>query len=250
MQNNLLTWTTIFLVGIIILNTIIILQLRKLKKEVDKQNFPDERYWELKLRIHALITTVIIVGAAIVFLGWNIRSQISSELKTEVLVDTRDDIRDAMGSADSLGNVLDSLKEKVKSFSSSYLEINSESIRAQGLLSDLNNEVDKLDDEVQKRISDIKTLLKIYVVPDIRWKKNQEASKRFYFKDMKPVNSSSLPLFSKPPSILILGNYKVGAVITDLTREYVELLLVSTTTATKSDEIKDHYSLTFWVVEL
>lgn len=246
MQNNLLTWAVIFLGGIIVLNVIIILQLIKLKKDVNIQNFPDERYWELKLKLHVLIITVTLVGSAIVFLGWNIKSQISMELKTEILEDTREEINTTKNSADSLRIHLNSLKDKINSFASSYSKINTQSEKTKYLLSDLNTKTQELEAEVQRRISDIKTLLKIYVVPDIRINLKDRKIK-LYFKDMNPVNSSALPIFTKPPAVLTVGDYKAGIVITDLTKEYIELDCVRITYYNNKEP--EYVSLSLWFVE-
>jgi len=85
MQGTLLIFFVFVGVGIIVTNISIIVTLRNLKKKAENNKvLSDERYIELKLKLHYILTTLFGVGFLITFMGWNIKSEIASELKSEV----------------------------------------------------------------------------------------------------------------------------------------------------------------------
>ena len=67
-------------------------------------------YFDLKLRLHSLQITVIFATFLVVFLGWNIKSQIIKSIRTDISANIQPNISLIKSNVDSLKNDYDSLR--------------------------------------------------------------------------------------------------------------------------------------------
>lgn len=245
MHINLLTCLIVISVGILLLNILILTTLQKLKKTSKETNLSyDKNYLDLNLKFQLLLTTLIMAGVTITFLGWNVKSQISQELKKEILSDIKIKI-------DTINSETDTLKTRINETNDVYSVYKKKlnSIEEKYVAADKNYKL--LNDETNKRISNIKTLLSIYVVADIPVKINDMSKPiRFVYSKMKPLNSQNLPEFKKPPLINIQPS--AGALafsITNITKDFIEIVPTMITMKNLDSNEMVETKLTFWLVE-
>ncbi len=242
MQENILTVAVIVLVCVLISEGIVIFQLFKLKKSLNDKNYPNERYFDLKLRIHSLQLTLIVVTSVIIFLGWNIKSQIISSIKTDINKQIQPDISMVKAKTDSIKSDYTTLNKELANKVTEINKLNKKYVS-------LSNGFNKINNIMLKKLEHLKTLLNIYVVPNLEldtlnFKPNNYDTK-FYFKNLKPINASKLPIFKSQPIVNIQTHWGLGLKIVELTNNYIVVAPVTEILFTGRIELK---TFTLWII--
>jgi predicted nuclease of restriction endonuclease-like RecB superfamily len=163
-----------------------------------------------------MVLTLIIVSVLIAFMGWDIRSQIVSEVTRDVSTDI-----------ENFSVQIDSSLKLINAKTASFLR-----------------ETEQFQKTLSERYTNIETLLGIYVVPDI---KIMGDNQRLYFKDLHPINAEKLPIFRKPPIVDVQQSGLVRDVlIIQHTKDYIELSLSSVGENVTSEK---PLFVTLWIVE-
>ena len=219
----------------------LIYYLRKFKKGAKKKSeIQDEKYLSLNIRIQTIVTTMFVAGVALAVLGWNIKTQIVSDVIDSVTAEAQIHL-------DKIGKGATEISDKIQDQVSTYDtlqrhigKLRKSQIESMKMLTDFNS-------ELQNKSKDIETLLNIYLVTDVPVKadpmKDANEKMRFYYKNLKPINAKKLPLFKSAPIVLIHpASGGVDISIWKNTNKYFELQHPMYVTKT---DIK----LTFWIVE-
>jgi len=213
MQWTLLTIVAILGSVIIIVEIIALSNLYKISKRgKDNKVIQDKRYLELNLKFQYLQTLIVVGGISLVFLGWNVKSQVAEELKFDIRLIKEEQI--------------DSINRKIEDVNKSIVQLENRRDIIQKEIETLTSENEqlkkkhtKLNDEIGKRTADIETLLRIYIVSDIPYKvKNLDT---LYYKNLpRPINAKKLPDFRKPPVINIQSTSDIHVSIDTTTTDY------------------------------
>ncbi len=235
MQNNLLTISIILLVSIFIANILILIYMFKQARIKNNHNSDlNANYLDLNFKFQLVITTLWVVGVAITTLGWNVKTQIVGELKSEILSDVKDDLGNLKGQAELLNLSYKESSNAINNIQNNLYNLENSTMQLIG-------KYDKLDNLLSERMMNIETILKIYIVPDIKLV-NEDSTSHYDYKNLKPINSSNLPKFKKPPIVMIQTT--AGALTFDIeknTEEYIEI---------RPNMIHgEELYLTFWIVE-
>ena len=235
MQRNLLTFVSFLAVGIIILEIIVIICLHRISERgKDNKIIQDKHYLELNLKFQYLKTFLIFASVVIIFLGWNVKSQVAEELKFDIGSIAKEQI-------DSINRKTEAVNKSISQLENRKNEIQKEIETLTYKNEQLKEKHNKLNDELNKRISDIETLLRIYIVSDIPYKVKDLDT--IYYKNMpKPINAKRLPDFKKPPIINIQTTSDFQVSIDTSTIDY---------TVIKSGAIgsEEEGLLTLWIVD-
>jgi hypothetical protein len=220
MLESIITIVLVLFIGVLLADFISIYLLRKVFKKNHSSSMSEE-YYQLRLQIKTLQIGLIIAGVAVALYGWNIRSTLSSELKSEVLSSIN---------LDSLKVFIDSTYSKVYT-------------KRKNLELELVNITDVFKTIEDKSKYASKTFP--YLITDIFIDLEQK-SKKLFFNSLKPLNTSKLPVFSKPPFVLISGENQLSVTIGELTKDYVEIVC-SGGLLLEQTPVKGRVSL--WIVE-
>ncbi len=233
MKENLLIILIILWFGIFLSDLLVIYQLWKIKRKAKENTNDNERYFDLKLRIHSLQLTIVFATFLIFFLGWNVKNQIIRSIKDDISVQI-----------DSLKLSANKLKSKYDDLDSSFSNKVEEVKELAAEFNALKRNYKQLNSTLQRKLENIKTILNIYLVPNIKLDSTKEV-KRFYFNKMKPLNADRLPKFIRPPYVIIQTNSGIGLRTEKITKEYIEL---SGTEVIVSSQFKKHNKVTLWIV--
>jgi len=218
--------------GIRCLNKKHYLKVTKIDKN-DKQ-YSFDKYSELSDRIQWIQTTIIMVGVVITILGWNIKSNIVSEIKKETIGELLNRIQDITTS-------IDSLSEEKNILLTSYENIKVQNNKIIKEISHLNKIYEPVNNKIENIIGKSNTIIQAYIVKDIKNISKQGKLSRLYFKDMQPINAEQLPVFKSAPIVGIFINCGWDIEITNITSEYIEVDFWSSP-STKPDFM-------FWILE-
>lgn len=250
MQQSILIIATIFLVGLVVLNIWTIISLRSLKQSQKPYvNISDERYFDLKYRLQLLITTVVIVGVAITFLGWNIRSQIISETKSEVLSEVKNDIiKMTRDSIQTLTKDLSKLKSTATTVSEDQKDLMRGALQISSEYKLLTLQQKNLSEEVKQKLAGINTLLNVYITDAKIDTSALAKTSRIYFKNLKPINAD-LPKFAQPPIVNVISNSGTYIRINKTTAEFFDYSIAGNSPLWNDPIKRTNDLVTLWIVD-
>lgn len=235
MQRDLLTIVSYLVSGLIILEIVVIFYLhRLLRRGKDSKVIRDEHYLELNLKFQYLKTLIVLGGVIIVFLGWNVKSEVADEVKFDIKTIADKQIENINRKTNSLNKSITQLENRRNKIQKEIKILISKN-------ESLKEKHKKLNAELTKRISDIETLLRIYIVTDIPFKLKMEPD-TLYYRDLKPINAARLPDFKKPPVINIQRTSDIAVWVSERTTDFVVVNYGPASTAEKG-------TLTFWIVD-
>jgi hypothetical protein len=240
MKTTIEIFLMLFTFGILITNIFIIFSLRKIIKDFRSSTTAlfDEKYYDLKLRIHVLIVTIIIAGFAISFIGWNIQENIIKTVSNDILNQVSNDV----------GRIKELAKQtelKVASIDSASKNQSQKITLLSSTATELNTSYNNLDALVKSKIQNLKTLISIYIVTGIQLNIYSKPLK-LYFKDMKPINASRLPLFKQKPIINIQSDNGLGIDVDQITTEYI---IISPSHGNVTEDTPVNGNITIWFIE-
>ena len=239
MQENILTVILIIAIGILISTIYSTFCLRKLKRKSSAYSGKfDDRYLDLNLKFQLILSTIIMASIVIAAFGWNVKSQIVSELRNEVRETIKYDL-------DSLENSLDRFEKDINEFDQIQNKQTKELNRIAKETETARDTLASLGSEVEARLTKLRTLLSIYVVADLPatydWSSESDSTYlRYYFSEMNPINATKLPIFKKPPIVNVQSLNLLFAVYR-ITTDYVDV-------APYGNMGRDT-KLTFWIVQ-
>jgi len=168
-------------------------------------------------------------------LGWNVKSQVAEEVKFDIESIADEQIKNINRKTTTLDKSITQLESRRNQIQMEIDTLNSENEK-------LKAKHKKLNDELTKRITDIETLLRIYIVTDVPFH-YKEKPDTIYYKDLpSPINAKKLPDFEEPPIVNIQSTSDLGIVIYEKTKDYMVIKFSAAGYKAKG-------TLTFWIVE-
>lgn len=235
-MNDVLIMVLILLTaGLILSNGSLFLhRRRKHIRNVKENNISPDKYCELSDRIQWIQITIIMVGILITILGWNIKSNITAEIKRETVGELLNRIK-------GISTVLDSLSNEKTLLLKSYKNIKDQNVEIIDKVSRLNKTYQPVFHNIENAINKSNTILQAYIVKNIREIPRKEKISRLYFKNMQPVNVDRLPTFKTAPIVGIFNNCAWEFEVKNVTSKYIDVYFWS-----RASEEQDFM---FWILE-
>lgn len=199
---------------LIFINQRILNKVVTYKRDEQKLNINDERYYELNNKIQLIIvisSIILLIGG---FFGYNTISTIKSEINNEI-----GNYRETILSYDSI----------ITNYNKLILELESERENLSKVLQNSISETNRIQKELTQLQADYSFNVRTYIVTNIKIEEKKIAGTeeyekvRVYFKDLKTTKGENLPKFNNPPylSIQNLG-FAFAVMIKKVTNEYFE----------------------------
>lgn len=196
--------------------------LRSIKKQAVKvEPLNDQKYWELKYSIQSLVTIFGVIAAIAGYLGIksleDVKKSISSEVKPQIdslsarLTPMRDSVRSIDTTLRRYTGVLNDLQANSAGLKSSLTVSTADLLRLKGNLAEINKK-----NKIQAPV---------YVVNDIEVNNDFTDGKvpksTQYFTSLTTSTGDKLPVFDKPPTIIVAANNGTFSVTNVTTTSFV-----------------------------
>ncbi len=216
----------IILIGSLIILTLWnILTIRSYKNKMTSESqLNDGKYFELKYKMEFMIAVFSIIIAFVGFLGYRSFDKIKNEITDNIQKDIAPITFDLKKAKIDVTRIDSTLKQS----SSIYTNLYSNLSRLENKISSRSNDFDNLNEKI-KNISDRNILKRnFYIIDNLKfnWKESKDWLKdmTYYYKDLTTNIGDKLPVFTKPPIIIITPTSQTDIIIYQVTNEYVKFL--------------------------
>jgi hypothetical protein len=168
------------------------------KTSFRREQINDQKYWELKYKIQSLVTIfVIIVG-----IGGYLGISTVDDLKKSISKELKPQLDSATVMVASLKDTLNTYKDVMQNLKSNSEQVSSSLKMSKGSLEILTKTINEIN-----RKNKIQSA--VYVVNDIPVNTELSAVDKqatFYFADFATASGDKLPIFTKPPNVIVVSN--------------------------------------------
>jgi hypothetical protein len=194
----LLTVLAGIIIALSVWNLITLYQLKKSNKS--KQEIKDDKYFELKYKLEFITTIAIVVIGVGSFFGYKVSDGFNLrvvELKTKL---------------DSLNKTIKLKKDTINTYDLKTKDLNKR-------FEDLSSKITVISN---------KNIVKqdFFITDNLKFKFGQDTVSRFYFNRLKTLVGDAFPTFDKPPFLVIVPKNGANITLTDLNKDYFEVVSV------------------------
>ncbi len=251
------TFSALIFFLIITLIVSLVWNIASFKKNIKSKN--DNRdYLELKYQQQFYVAVFSVLIGLFSFLGYSSYNEIVKKIKIDISKETDSIIsktKERIRKTDYELSKISSENEKIResnddilekneksndrfySLYEQFLNLNSELYNSKNQLQSQINNVSNAEKDVKnikkdiEEINKIDFLKQIYLVPDLSYSEPITHQKRkidtVYFRKLRTISKSELPIFTSPPSITISPYQGVQLSIKDISNEYFTITMFS-----------------------
>lgn len=268
-KNKMMTTPFYILLLTLIISLIVFLiwNIILFKKKISTKNEFKE-YFELKYQLQFYVAVFSVLIGVFSFLGYSSYNDIVDKVKNEISKDTESSKQEINTKILATQNELSKISienERIKETNKEvinnsektndrfyklyeqFLSMNRDLYESENELQSQINNVKNAEKDltnVKKDISEIKKidfLNQVYLVTDLNYREanvnENTVVDTVYFKNLKTISGSNLPIFKKPPSLTISPYKGVQLSFKDVTKEYFTIYMW---TKTVWEEYKNH----------
>lgn len=226
----------LFLIALIIFNVWNAISLKQLiKRPLKNDQLNDKNYWELKYKMQYMVTVFSVILAIIAFIGYNtvdnVKDSVRKEFQEELdstkttLLQIKEQIQDSKSDFETRVANTDSMLNHYRDM---LLGLSNRTDVVKKSISVSDNELSRFKQKISEINSKNIIQQNIYIVDNIEYKvvdiNEQDPTKQIVFSGLSTISGDKLPLFKKPPFILVVSNDGSAYTVRNVTTSSFDLI--------------------------